>query len=233
MPSGRTHDSITLWSLPLIAGATFERTHSASLTLILSGGYLFSGLMFGPDLDIHSQQYKRWGILRWIWLPYRRSMRHRSFLSHGVIVGTLIRIVYLLSWLLAALGLVGLLSAIAYVLVGEAATWMQAIERYWPLARDGVGRSLQHHLPEWFALLLGLELGACSHSLSDWLSSRYKQLTPRKPKPSRSLPASAPTQQTQPQPPPAPPAPSTPASPPSTVELPRLPPNSKLPPLKD
>jgi len=214
MPSGRTHDRITLWSLPLIAAATFERTQNASLTLILSGGYLFSGLMFGPDLDIHSQQYKRWGVLRWIWLPYRRSMRHRSVLSHGILIGTLIRVIYLLSWIVGLLSILLLLSAIAYSATGELATWTQASQSYATLAGNTLVRSLQQHYPEWLALLLGLELGALSHSLSDWIGSRYKRLTPRKPtKPTASKSGSSP------------PSPSSP-----TIELPHLPQDSQLPP---
>lgn len=232
MPSGRTHDSITLWSLPLIAGVTFERTQNASLTLLLSGGYLFSGLMFGPDLDVHSQQYKRWGILRWIWLPYRRSMRHRSFLSHGMVIGTLVRIIYLLGWLIGGLSLVVLLSAIAYLLAGEFALWTQFFGTYWQLSTAFLGRSLQQHYPEWLALLLGLELGALSHALSDWVGSRYKRLTPRKPKPTgtkstQAQPRSTERSQPMPSSPPKPPAASPPA-----VELPKLPQDSKFPPFK-
>ncbi|MDX2230138.1 MAG: metal-binding protein [Leptolyngbyaceae cyanobacterium bins.349] len=181
MPSGRTHDSITLWSLPLIAGVTFTHTQNAHQTLLLSGGYLFSGLMFGPDLDIHSQQYKRWGMFRWIWLPYRRSMRHRSFLSHGFLVGTLIRIVYLFSWVVLSLGGIVLLSAIAHHMTGETAAWTQFSQHYWNIGQSWLGRSLQQHALEWLALFVGLELGALSHSLSDWISTRYKRLTPRKP----------------------------------------------------
>jgi len=95
MPSGRTHDRITLWTLPLVSGIAYFLTQSGKLALILAGGFLFSGLMFGPDLDIHSVQYKRWGWLRWIWIPYRSAIRHRSHFSHGLIIGTFLRWVYL------------------------------------------------------------------------------------------------------------------------------------------
>jgi uncharacterized metal-binding protein len=218
MPSGRTHDSITLWSLPLIAGIVFERTRSASLTLTVSGGYLFSGLMFGPDLDIYSQQYKRWGGLRWIWLPYRRSMRHRSFLSHGFLIGTLIRVIYLLTWIIASLGAIVLLSAVAYHITGEAAVWSQFSHHYWTTGKNWVERSLQQHPLEWVALLIGLELGALSHSLSDWIGSRAKRRSPRKPKkaiPAKRSPASSS------------PAPSNPS-----IKLPTLPQDSQFPPFK-
>lgn len=177
MPSGQTHDSITLWSLPIVAGLTFERTHSTSLTLMVSGGFLFSGLMFGPDLDIYSRQFKRWGVLRWIWLPYRRSMRHRSFLSHGPIVGTIVRLIYLLSWVVAGMSLMALVSAIAYWVAGEVDQWARLAQQYWTLGLEVSGRSLPNYLPELFALVIGLELGALSHSLSDWIGSWYKRQT--------------------------------------------------------
>lgn len=158
-----------------MAGLTFERTRSTSLTLMVSGGFLFGGLMFGPDLDTYSRQFTRWGILRWIWLPYRRSMRHRSVLSHGPIVGTIVRLVYLFSWLAVGVGLITLVSAIAYGVAGEIDQWTRLAQQYWTLGREVMGRSLLRYGPELFALMLGLELGAMSHSLSDWIGSWYKQ----------------------------------------------------------
>lgn len=163
MPSGRTHDRITLYALPLVTGVTLWQTRSSNVTLLVAGGFLFGGLMFGPDLDIYSVQFQRWGWLRWIWLPYQKSLRHRSFLSHGPIIGTTLRVVYL-STVLTIL-------AIFVVIVGEklgsAVTWQDL--------GVTVGRSLTTHSSEFLALFLGLELGAMSHSLSDWGGSAYKR----------------------------------------------------------
>jgi uncharacterized metal-binding protein len=217
MPSGRTHDSITLWSLPLVAGVTFGHTHSTSLTLTVAGSYLFSGLMFGPDLDIYSRQYKRWGVLRWIWLPYRQSMRHRAFLSHGPIVGTVVRVLYLLSWAVLLMGSIGLISAIAYSMIGERDRWLQFTQHFWHLSTASLAQSVHQFLPEWIALGIGLELGALSHSLSDWIGSAYKRSRPRPQR--RSPKPSSRTRSIQPTSPP----------PPASVELPPLP-KSQLPP---
>jgi uncharacterized metal-binding protein len=107
MPSGSTHDRITLWSLPIITGLTAAVTRSGNLTLLVSGGFLFSGLMLSPDLDLHSLPFKRWGWLRWIWIPYQKAMHHRSVFSHGPLIGTTLRVLYLASWM-ALLGLLGL-----------------------------------------------------------------------------------------------------------------------------
>ncbi len=165
MPSGRTHDRITVWSVPLIASCTGLLTHNLNLTLLASGGFLFGGLMFGPDLDIYSKQYQRWGWLRWIWLPYRGLLVHRSFWSHGAIVGTALRLLYLTLWLLAIGGL-GL----------AIATQLALVEPNWAALYMWLGRSLQQHGAAVIALYLGIELGAISHSVSDWLVSAYKRL---------------------------------------------------------
>ncbi|MCX7594915.1 MAG: metal-binding protein [Fischerella sp.] len=168
MPSGRTHDRITLWALPFIAGVTFVHTKSGNLTLLVAGGFMFGGLMFGPDLDIYSRQYQRWGLLRWIWIPYQKSLRHRSFLSHGPIIGTTLRVLYLSSIAV----IVAIFSlAIAQKLGNQSWSW-----RVWS---ETVGRSLTNYSTEFLALFLGLELGAMSHSLSDWSSSAYKRLQKR------------------------------------------------------
>lgn len=180
MPSGRTHDSITLWTLPIVAGGTFGLTQNGNLTLLVSGGFLFSGLMFGPDLDIHSQQYKRWGLLRWIWLPYRNSLRHRSLFSHGFIVGTIGRILYLTLWaaMFAGIGILGL--SIGQQMLGMTSDWQTSAHQSFSMSAAWMVRSLQHHTIEWIALTIGLELGAMSHSLSDWTGSSFKRWKKRR-----------------------------------------------------
>ncbi|HEY9846435.1 MAG TPA: metal-binding protein [Candidatus Caenarcaniphilales bacterium] len=163
MPIGQTHDRITLWSLPVIAGCTFAFSRNSTLTLLICGAFLFSGLMFGPDLDIYSRQFKRWGWLRWIWLPYQKSIRHRSFLSHGPVIGTTLRLAYLGIWLL--LGVLGL-SFVAQL-------W--DLRWSWQVIIKQIERSLNQYQTEWLMVWLGLELGAMSHSLSDWVGSFYKR----------------------------------------------------------
>ncbi len=163
MPSGRTHDRITLWSLPVVAGLSFGLIRSTHLTLFVSGGFLFSGLMFGPDLDINSRQFQRWGWFRWLWRPYQTSLNHRSFLSHGPLIGTALRVLYLATWLVVivilALGIERILG-LEWSILG-------LVEVGW--------RSLSQQYIEVIALFVGLELGAMSHSVSDWSSSTYKR----------------------------------------------------------
>src|SRR5437868_12082452 len=62
--------------------------------MVLLRAYLVSGLMFSPDLDLRSAPYRRWRKLRWIWLPYQRLVPHRSWISHSLLFGPLIRVLY-------------------------------------------------------------------------------------------------------------------------------------------
>ncbi len=118
--------------------------------------------MFSGDLDIHSNQYRRWGWLRWLWLPYRRWFAHRSMWSHGFLVGTVVRLVYLGSW---------------GVLLGTAMLGLGRILNY-PLNLDW---NYVWRLVGGYGLWVfgGLELGAMSHSLGDVISSGYKRLVKR------------------------------------------------------
>ena len=120
MPSGRTHDRITLWMLPFVVGTCYFIINDGELTLLFSGAFFFSGLMFGPDLDIHSIQFKRWGLFRLLWLPYQKLLHHRSWLSHGLIIGTVIRVIYLSLWIFIVSTI---LLAIAQLIWGFAWNW--------------------------------------------------------------------------------------------------------------
>ncbi|MFM7574814.1 MAG: metal-binding protein [Snowella sp.] len=165
MPSGQTHDRITLWTVPLVSGIAYFLTQNGKLALILAGGFLFSGLMFGPDLDIYSVQYKRWGWFRWIWIPYRSAIRHRSQLSHGLLIGTILRLLYIS---LIILILSGIIAAIAYLFGYVNLKSVIDSQKQFPIWNAKYTQAL-------FALIIGLELGAMSHSISDWIGSAYKR----------------------------------------------------------
>lgn len=165
MPSGRTHDRITVWTVPLVSGIAYFLTQSGKFALILAGGFLFSGLMFGPDLDIYSVQYKRWGWFRWIWIPYRSAIRHRSNLSHGLLIGTVLRLLYIS---LIILILSGMVAAIAYFFGYVNFQSVINSQKPFPVWNQTYTQAL-------LALIIGLELGAMSHSISDWIGSAYKK----------------------------------------------------------
>jgi uncharacterized metal-binding protein len=168
LPSGRTHDRVTLWSLPLIAGGTLYATARADLAFWVSGGFLFSGLIFGPDLDLYSFHYKRWGMLRWMWRPYQKAIKHRSIWSHGPIIGTIGRILYLGLW-------VSLFSLI-YLEIAHFAGYKTYTEQQ---LLTMFQQSIASNYPVYLALFCGLELGAMSHYSSDWLVSTFNRFANR------------------------------------------------------
>jgi uncharacterized metal-binding protein len=97
MPGARTHDIITL--VTAAGGAAAYGLYAPQPDLvhaaIFTGTYLFAGFACAGDLDIDSAQYRRWGPLRFIWFPYQKIVPHRSWVSHGMIAGGLIRALYL------------------------------------------------------------------------------------------------------------------------------------------
>lgn len=140
MPSGKVHTKITyITCLPIATIIWYLFGPLISLIVLVS--YIFAGQMFNGDLDIKSGPYNRWGLLKFIWHPYQKTFKHRSFYTHGPIVGTAIR----LGWVLAPLSLLLLIfdGGLLYLF-------------------------LQNYLIEVYAFIIGLELGAMSHSLADW-----------------------------------------------------------------
>jgi uncharacterized metal-binding protein len=162
MPSGKTHDAITI----ILAAPTFVAawgvTGSPLLALLATGAMLFGGFMFGPDLDIQSRQYARWGVFRFLWLPYRGMFRHRSRWSHGIIFGTLIRILYF-TLVLALLTLGGVYLR-AMLMNGPAPTFEEMMQA-WRAIEAGVRANIGEHAV--WAGLAGLWWGAASHTLTD------------------------------------------------------------------
>lgn len=162
MPSGKTHDAVTM----ILAAPTFVAAWGLSgslvLALLATCAMLFGGFMFGPDLDIQSRQYTRWGVFRFLWLPYRMLFRHRSRWSHGIIFGTLIRVIYFAA-VIAVVVLAGVYLR-ATLLGGAPPTLAQFAEAWWAIEAS-VSRSVGRHAA--WAILAGLWWGAASHTLTD------------------------------------------------------------------
>jgi uncharacterized metal-binding protein len=162
MPSGKTHDTITfMLAVPTLAAA-WAVSGSIGLAIIVTCAMLFGGLMFGPDLDIQSRQYTRWGVFRFLWLPYRMLFRHRSRWSHGIIFGTLIRVIYF------ALIIALVTAAAVYLralLVGGAPPSLAEIVRAWQAIETGITQTVGKHAA--WAVFAGLWWGAASHTLTD------------------------------------------------------------------
>jgi uncharacterized metal-binding protein len=109
--------------------------------------------------------------LRWIWLPYQKSVRHRSFWSHGFLVGTTLRLLYL-GLCILAIGAVLLLLWSGAIAGGQ---WWQVFQDASQVLLSHSIGFLQQHSREGLFLFLGLEIGAMSHSVADRLLSAWKR----------------------------------------------------------
>ena len=169
MPSGKTHDVITsLLAIPVLVG-TFVATRDIWLASIVSVGFAFGGLMFGPDLDTVSTQYSRWKIFRFLWIPYRMFFKHRSRWSHGLIFGTLIRVVYFM----------GVATLAAFVIAYAYASYLGgSLPGFWKF--PGVWGDLRQYADAVFGmyglvgLFVGLWAGAASHTFTDLAGTYIK-----------------------------------------------------------
>ncbi|HST50928.1 MAG TPA: metal-binding protein [Pyrinomonadaceae bacterium] len=164
MPSGKTHDLVTFMLAPPTFAAAWGLSGSLAVSAAATAGVLFGGLMFGPDLDIQSRQYTRWGVFRFLWFPYKTAFRHRSRWSHGIVFGTLIRIVYFAA-VLTLLFWAGVYVRAVFV-TGDATPGLNDVVRAWRVVEweaesHGVGGRVL------LAALAGLWWGAASHTLTD------------------------------------------------------------------
>jgi uncharacterized metal-binding protein len=130
-------------------------------TLLVVGAYLFSGLFLSNDLDTQSRIYKRWGPIRVVWYPYQRLVAHRSILSHGILIGPLLRVLYL--YVMVELALL-----VAYRIATLAGYPMQVVDTGFRLSANLLPYLVGH--PQLSVpLLAGLILGGLSHSIIDLL----------------------------------------------------------------
>lgn len=134
--------------------------HSIGTALTISAAHLVSGLLFSCDLDIDSIEYERWGPLRVIWWPYKETVPHRSWLSHGLVIGPLLRLAYFSCIVYGLLWLV--LRATGNALL------LRELEQ-------SFARTLREHPGETYAFLGGFILGGAAHSIPDWISTGTKR----------------------------------------------------------
>ena len=116
MPSGETHIKIN-WIVLIIINIIIVFFHTIieikefALFNIL---YILMSYLISPDLDIDSSVYKRWGIFRWIWYPYREIMKHRG-LSHSVVFGPISIIFNLVLYILPVILFINMIDQIPII----------------------------------------------------------------------------------------------------------------------
>src|SRR5918998_6494490 len=164
MPSGKTHDMVTLVLAPPTFAAAWGLTGSVWLSAAATVAMLFGGLMFGPDLDIQSKQYTRWGPLRFLWFPYKAVFRHRSRWSHGIVFGTLIRVVYFAA-VVTVVAWAGAYARAAFLAGGATPGWREVVQAWGLVEATAAGYGVGPGAAA--AVLAGLWWGAASHTLTD------------------------------------------------------------------
>lgn len=100
MPGYKTHDKIGLAAVIPVSATSVYIGASFYDTAVLAIGIIAGTFFLSPDLDLHSRIYRRWGILRWIWIPYQKVIHHRSWVSHSGPISATLRILYLYLWFL-------------------------------------------------------------------------------------------------------------------------------------
>lgn len=159
MPSGITHRTInTIASIPA-SGAVLYWQQSIPNALCFAAGYTFATFLMNPDLDLDSDGYNSWGILRFYWWPYKEALGHRSILSHFPILSTILRIIYLL-WLPVLLLLV----------LGSAVR---------AAAREAILDWVPEYLPLILFTILGMMCSDALHAVLDFSSTKIKRFYSR------------------------------------------------------
>jgi uncharacterized metal-binding protein len=171
MPSGRTHDAITLALAPVVFIGALAYWGKPAVAVVATAATLFAGLMFGPDLDLDSKQYRRWGPLRFLWFPYMFAISHRSRLSHGLLLGTIFRILYFIA----------VLALLATAVLFVRQRYLYGIETSWGAEFTRVSLDIgalwgRIDRPYFWAGFIGLWLGAAAHTVSDLIWSIAKKL---------------------------------------------------------
>ena len=169
MPGAKAHDMITLITAGVANGAYFAlypqaNTNFAALFTI---SYLFAGYACAGDLDLDSKEYRRWGLLRFVWKPYQVLVPHRSWVSHGLILGGVIRAAYL---------------ALVSTLLGWFVVWgISRLGPHWDATQlaqqqwQSLYALAQAHPQETLALASGFVLAGTTHSVADIIWSGLKR----------------------------------------------------------
>jgi uncharacterized metal-binding protein len=103
-------------------------------------------------------------VFRFLWLPYKAVFRHRSRWSHGIIFGTLIRVVYFAA-VVTLLFWVGVYARAVFLAGGAAPGWREVAHVWRVVEEASVAYGLDRR--ELLAALAGLWWGAASHTLAD------------------------------------------------------------------
>jgi uncharacterized metal-binding protein len=169
LPNARTHDIINLITAAGGNAAYFAFAPKPDVTLaaLFTGAYLFAGYACAGDLDLDSKEYRRWGRLRFLWWPYKKLVPHRSPISHGLLLGGIVRALYLS----VVCTLVFWLTLWLYSRLGPHVDASAVTRQQWQTLAD-----FARERPQWtMALFGGFVLAGTIHSLADTISTWLKR----------------------------------------------------------
>ncbi len=148
MPGHQTHTAAAvLFAIGIVAGKLAGDVLGWGLLAVAIAAFLASSIPLTPDLDTASHAYYSIPkFLRWLVYPYVWAVPHRSWFSHGPVIGTLARTLYL--------GV--LLTPVALVL------WAQGV-----VTPDGAWSWLSGRPEAVVAVMGGLEAGTLVHLALD------------------------------------------------------------------
>jgi uncharacterized metal-binding protein len=124
MPSDKIHTKINLLMLIIILIAMFViGLKDVRLVTAFVLTYLFATYFLSPDLDIDSTPYKRWGVFKVLWYPYKTLVRHGGISHHpvagpvSILLNLFIILLPLLVFLKVILGIHGISTEIIGVII--------------------------------------------------------------------------------------------------------------------
>lgn len=162
MASGKTHEWVTLAFLPpvwMVCRWVFQ--WSLGISVLVTTGTLIGGFWLSPDLDTRSRPFYRWGISRFIWWPYQWAFRHRSEWTHGILLASWLRLLYLSAVL-----------ALSYALASFVLSQYLGTHPLSP--RQDILRFVHTHLKDILWLGIGIWFGSLLHILLDKLTSSLR-----------------------------------------------------------
>jgi len=159
----KSHEFLNLFALP---GFLYFLPKETYLPFIL--GYTIGTFFLSPDLDLkHSKPTKRWKFLKIIWYPYQKVFKHRG-LSHIPILGTFLRLFYLMFVLT-------LIYIMLYLLIPN--HWKEGSEILSSINPLVLIESIAYK--EWaFYTILGLLASELMHTVVDVLWSLWVRIRP-------------------------------------------------------
>lgn len=160
MSNGKTHEKINLSFLA--AGIAIVLT-VVNKDLFFEGifvvlGYILGTYLMNPDLDLRSRPFKRWGVFRFLWIPYQ-TFNHRSVWTHGYVISDIIRYAYLSVWYVISLVVLSLFIDISLDALIEVSSSYFSQYKTW-----------------FFSLVFGNILSSTAHTLTDKTSSTMKRI---------------------------------------------------------